>query len=329
MILLVSQSSDEHAAAVAARLTEMAVPYLLLAPMDLASECYSINPLQPGFGEAQPLQTHGAGAGLGHTYSAIWWRRPRALQDKLLLAFPLSEEIAAAEAFHAFRFACEALPRGLFPLGHPLPMEQAGNKLLQLRVAQQVGLTVPATLVGNDPVAHREFLQQHERVVVKPLFANVAYDKVNRGQAVQELWCRGLGAPTLLAHLTSDRPVQLMMQAAVAKVRDWRITVLPTQTFCCEIDSSSLSADEPDFRPKTMNLPHRMIPVSAEFDRQLREFLGALELPAGYFDFAVPADGRPVFLECNTNAQWLWIEHLTGVSISGEIARCLAGQAGR
>jgi glutathione synthase/RimK-type ligase-like ATP-grasp enzyme len=324
MILLVSQSSDEHADAVAARLTEMGAPYHRLAPMDLAGECYSINPLQPGFAADQPLRTHGPGAGIGRTYSAIWWRRPRALQDKLRLAFPLSDEISAAEAFHAFRFACETLPRSLFPLGHPLPMEQAGNKLLQLHVAQRVGFTVPATLVGNDPVAHRQFLEQHERVVVKPLFANVAYDKVNRGEVVQELWCRGLSAQTLLAHLTSDRPVQLMIQAAVAKVRDWRITVLPTQTFCCEIDSSSLPADEPDFRPKTMNLPHLMIPVSAEFDRQLRDFLRALDLPAGYFDFAVPADGMPVFLECNTNAQWLWIEQLTGVSISAEVARCLA-----
>lgn len=314
----------------ASRLTEMGESFARISPAKLDADFYTIDPLRDEFTAGQPLLSQGGDGALGNTYNAIWWRRPRSLEDKLKLAFPLGEEIASAEAYHSFRLACEALPRRFFPLGHPVPMENAANKLLQLHLAKRVGFAVPETLVGNNPSAHREFLQRHERVVVKPLHANVAYDKVNRGTAVQELWCRGFPSAALLPHMQEQRPVQLMIQAAVPKIRDWRITVLPMQTFCCEIDTSNLPPDEPDFRPKTMSLPHTMIPIEPQFDQQLRRFLQELELPAGYFDFAVPKDGLPVFLECNTNAQWLWIEKLTGVSISGEIARCLAtGAAAR
>ena len=77
-----------------------------------------------------------------------------------------------------------------------------------------------------------------------------------------------------------------------------------------------------------MTLPHRLINLDSGFDQRLRGFLASLELPAGYFDFAVARDGTPFFLEMNTNAQWLWIERLTGRAISGEIALALARAVG-
>ena len=49
-----------------------------------------------------------------------------------------------------------------------------------------------------------------------------------------------------------------------------------------------------------------------------------MELKAGYFDFARPEEGPPVFFECNTNAQWYWIEQITGHPISEAIAQGLA-----
>lgn len=323
MILLISHHADEHGDAVAQRLEKMEAGYVRMAPTELGEHLYCIDPLSPNFGGGQLLQCYDSERTEAQTYNAIWWRRPRKLEDHLRLTFPLAEEIAAAEAYHAFRLACEALPLSFFPLGHPDPMDSSANKLLQLRVAQRVGFTVPETLVGNDPARHREFLKRHPRVVVKPLHANAVYAEHDRSTPVQQLWCRGFDAEALMTRLQGTRPVQLMLQAAVPKVRDWRITVLPHITFCCAIDSSQLPPNEPDFRKHTMSLPHEMIPVTPEFEAQLRRFLHAFDLPAGYFDFAVTADGRPVFLECNTNAQWLWIERLTGAAISEEIAKCL------
>lgn len=44
----------------------------------------------------------------------------------------------------------------------------------------------------------------------------------------------------------------------------------------------------------------------------------------GCFDFIVTLDNDYVFLECNPNGQWLWIELATGYDISKVIAKNLA-----
>ena len=53
-------------------------------------------------------------------------------------------------------------------------------------------------------------------------------------------------------------------------------------------------------------------------------FLHRLHLNFGCFDFIVTPEGEYVFLECNPNGQWLWIEHETGMDISKCIAETLS-----
>ena len=76
-----------------------------------------------------------------------------------------------------------------------------------------------------------------------------------------------------------------------------------------------------------MELTHQIIEVSAAFEGKLRRYLELIDMPAGYFDFAVTAEGVPIFLEMNPNGQWLWMEQLTGYPISEEIAKALVKQS--
>ena len=50
----------------------------------------------------------------------------------------------------------------------------------------------------------------------------------------------------------------------------------------------------------------------------------ALGLNFGCIDLIVRPDGEYVFLECNPNGQWLWVELQTGMKISESIARFLS-----
>ena len=54
-----------------------------------------------------------------------------------------------------------------------------------------------------------------------------------------------------------------------------------------------------------------------------RKFLERMHLNFGCFDFIVTPQGGYVFLECNPNGQWLWIEEATGMRISETIAEAL------
>jgi glutathione synthase/RimK-type ligase-like ATP-grasp enzyme len=328
MILLFSRPEDEHGTAVAAALGELGHAHRRLEARDLWTDhVYSIRPdsgdLQAGNIFSTFRKTGGAPEAMAAT--AIWWRRPARIEDSLAFQFPTGAEIAMAEAWHALRLAAEAMPASLFPLGHPSAIDKSANKLRQLALARDVGFHVPATIVGNDTTALGEFLSARERVVVKPLHAAAAYEAPERKTTSSLLWCRGLASADLLGKLPAAGATQLMVQQAVDKRADWRITVLPHTTIACEIDTSTLGPDEPDWRKKTMELPHRIFTPDDAFDRLLRRYVTALDLPAGYFDFAIDDGGTPWFLEMNTNAQWLWIERLTGHPIAREVAIALAG----
>ena len=329
MILVVSLPDDEHGSAVLRQLQAMGAPCDRIAARSLWERfVYAVDPLDPRFGRDAVFTTRrvfpDGRNDSPQPVTSMYLRRPVERDDHLKLAFPAAGEVAEAEAWHAFRLAAEALPRGLFPLGHPVDTERSANKLLQLNLARRHGFAVPETLVANDPVALAGFLHRHGRVVVKPLHTAAAYAAADRSTIEQLLWCRGFDAAVLAARLQPGQRTQLLVQQAVDKRCDWRLTVLPHTTVACEIDTSSLTPDEPDWRKRTKSLPHRLIDLDADFERRLRGFLAALDLPAGYFDFAVARDGTPFFLEMNTNAQWLWIERLTGHPISADIATALA-----
>ena len=334
MILLVSHSDDPQGDAVARELSRFGSSYERIAPSALSAEAlFSIDPGREAFAAGKLFASHRSradeAASIGSVpWTAIYWRRPLPVEDRLTVTFPSSEELAKAEAYHAFRLAVESLPDSLFPLGHPAVMERASNKLLQLRLAREQGFSVPDTLVGNDPERLGSFLGSHEHVVVKPIHMHSVYRKDDRAHLDQALWCRGVDPEALRKRLRPDRPAQLMLQQRIVKKEDWRITMLPHRAICCRIDTSSLSGEQPDWRKSPRKFAHEIIELPDEIEGRLRRYLAAMGLKAGYFDFAVDEAGTPWFLEVNTNAEWLWIEELTGVPIAAEVARCLRGETG-
>ncbi len=325
MILIVAHEADEHGRIVGQRLHDMGRDVLVL---DLSSfwesHVYAIDPLESGFEDGRTLCRI---LGLPDAeISAVYWRRPISFELALDYNHPTGECVSRAEAYHAIRFTIENLPKKLFPLGHPTAHARAGNKLKQLAAAKRHGFCVPESLVGNNSQLLRQFLEHHEDVVVKPLYVTAVYGLAKRNAIEKQLWCSALKSAVLTDHLLQFDKSQLFIQERVTKTADWRITVLPHVAFCCEIETTSMPANEADWRKFTKSLPHRLVEMPQAFEAKLRGLLGELDIPAGYFDFAIPADGgEPVFLEVNTNAQWLWIEQRTGAPISQEIAKCLAG----
>ncbi len=70
-------------------------------------------------------------------------------------------------------------------------------------------------------------------------------------------------------------------------------------------------------------LLHEQGIIPKKFSKELVQYLKSLQLPFGAFDFILTPENEFVFLECNPNGQWLWIENLTGFPISKAIANWL------
>jgi hypothetical protein len=255
--------------------------------------------------------------------SAVYWRRNLGFQVSPFLAAPTSANLDAFEMFWSARWLLEALPSDLFPFGHPLSFASAENKHRQMAAALQVGFAIPATCHSNHPESLGDFIGSHTEIAVKAMRAPFV-SKTGKLEDTRQIFCKSFAPQFLLEKLRKTERTQLYCQQAVQRGRDLRIMVFPHETLAAEIDTSRLMENRLDWREDFLHDPHRIVSIKPEFDHQLREFLSLMNLKAGFFDFAQPDEGPPVFFECNTNGGWLWLERENHHPVSEAVARELA-----
>lgn len=163
-VLVVTQPFDTTADYVVTELHERGVPVFRCNPGDFPRRLTLAARLGEGWTGSLHLPERElslADIGCG------WYRRPTAFEfgDELS-----SEERrwCGAEARLGLGGVLAAVPRWL---NHPSDIARAEYKPLQLHTARAVGLTVPETLITNDPEEARRFAKEHGRVVYKPLSA--------------------------------------------------------------------------------------------------------------------------------------------------------------
>jgi Prokaryotic glutathione synthetase, ATP-grasp domain len=206
-------------------------------------------------------------------------------------------------------------------LGHPFRDRQNSSRIRQLRMAQEIGWRIPPTLVSRNVNAIRSFCNEFPEVVIKPIG--------EKGVEVDGMWY-----PYFTSKVDSQELLKLSaqeigitynyMQSYIPKENEWRITVVGDKVFPCIINSQTIDESKVDWRLVDYQvIKHERGVISKRFERQLIEYLRRMKMPFGAFDFILTPNGEFVFLECNPNGQWLWIEELTGMDISGAIANWL------
>jgi glutathione synthase/RimK-type ligase-like ATP-grasp enzyme len=116
------------------------------------------------------------------------------------------------------------------------------------------------------------------------------------------------------------------LQNYIEKAYELRITVVGKKVFACKIDSQPLDDNKGkiDWRQGYEHgLKHEVYDLPQAISERCVLFLQQFGLHFGCFDFIVTPASDFVFLECNPNGQWLWIEDATGLEISKAIAAAL------
>lgn len=117
------------------------------------------------------------------------------------------------------------------------------------------------------------------------------------------------------------------VQNYVEKAFELRITVVGGDIFAAKIDSQVLDEDKGkvDWRQGyDYGLKHSVYELPDDIAEKCRAYLRSFNLRFGCFDFIVTPTGDHIFLECNPNGQWLWIEDaLPELKISESIAKHL------
>src|SRR5579864_5885239 len=109
-------------------------------------------------------------------FDVVWYRRP--------VLDPVLPDWMHAGDRHIAQRECRAFIRGLWQLVapgafwiNPLGSHDRASKLFQLREAAAVGLTIPPTLVSNDPCRIKEFLRRYQGEVVYKAFTPAQWVK--------------------------------------------------------------------------------------------------------------------------------------------------------
>ncbi|MEV4937432.1 MvdC/MvdD family ATP grasp protein [Streptomyces zaomyceticus] len=309
MILVVSYDED-HTLAVVQRLERAGREVVRVNVGDFPAHGTMAFEYDDGRPPRYRLSTPTAARGLADC-RAGWWRRLRPLTLDASLRSPGDQGFAASETNQALNGLFHSLDCAW--INPPALDTVAHHKPYQWATARRVGLSLPRTLVTNDPGRAEAFVGDlgSGRAVFKAFLAAEHAWRETRLVRAEDL-----------VHLDAVRFAPVIFQEFVEGT-DLRVTIVGDRVFAAEIDASATSypvdmrmvVGETDVRPVTLPRPVH--------DRLLR-LMRALGLVYGAVDLRRRPTGEHVFLEVNPAGQWLFVEDRTGLPITAEIASLLA-----
>jgi hypothetical protein len=306
MILIVSFPDNEHVDEVRQHLT---VPHTVVDVAWFPSRMTLTAEADDGRTRIQLRPPSGDVVDLGDV-GAVWYRRirPYGLHDDLL--DETSRLFAWSECNEALLGVWYTLP--CFWMNPPLGDEAAQRKVHQLRLAQLVGLSVPDTLVTNDPAEARSFIEQHgPGRVIRKAFRNI--QEAPRQTAIV--------GEAELPLLEGVRYAPVIFQRFVPAVADLRVTVVDGEVFAAEIRSDS--DHQIDYRMGLGSASVQGCSLPDEVADRLRRLMEHLGVTFGAIDMRLTAEGDYVFLEINPAGEYLFISQRTGLPIPEAIAAAL------
>jgi glutathione synthase/RimK-type ligase-like ATP-grasp enzyme len=317
MILILTSKSDGHIEAVSKHLSAYGAQWVRINIEDFATNI-EID-VSPATGAGRLLVKDSGKEFRLEDVDAVWYRKPEPIT---LLHFDMDQaalEYVEAE-FTEIILGLYALLNGAYWINNPFATRIAHRKLLQLKTAVEVGFRIPQTLVTNRPEMALSFAAQNDGdIAIKSLGAiSVIKDQV--GGALQYgIFTRRVNYAELAEHGDKIGFMPTLYQQFIPKESELRITCVGGQVFACKIQTRAGDITSDDYRFDTPNLHHTAIECP-ELTSRLHAYMKAFGLNFGCFDFIAPKSGEAIFLECNCNGQWLWIQDRTGQQIGEAIA---------
>lgn len=237
---------------------------------------------------------------------AIWWRRPTPchIDDANMDRTHIQAE---SDHFVDGLF----LSSSAFWVNEPAAQRRASRKLYQLKLALAAGLSVPATLVTNDPQRARDFVRSTPDCVFKRIST-----------------APGLGTKTqtvtgnTLNRLESIRSCPVVFQEYIRPGYDVRVTWIGKDVFPMRIETSESAFPEDSRLDYTV--PHEPFELPPRVRECLGRLMDRLGLVFGAIDLRVDPNGQFFFLEVNPAGQFAYVELLTGLPVMRAMAALLA-----
>lgn len=308
LILVPTERADYHAIAVELALRALGVDCVRwLQPRfpDLDRITYSLlNPAADGWSVATPgFSCHENQVGV------IWFRRvpPAKLPPHRLHRddYPLAQR----EAGRFQQALWSSIGRNAKWV-NPVPGAQlASSKATQLRVALDVGLRIPETLLSNDPDAIRRFMKESgpAGTVTKSLGPFAWSDSTTGAQTIT---CTASVKPSDLPTDSLLALTPAIFQRNVPKKYELRITCMGRH--CVTMRSRLLRAGAAvDWRlALETSVDSELCTIPEHLHEACMNVMKCLGIVFGTFDFAVTPSDEVMFLEVNEAGNFLFVEDM-------------------
>jgi glutathione synthase/RimK-type ligase-like ATP-grasp enzyme len=269
VILIISSLHDEHASAVLKEFSNLGAPSTLLDLSQFPQHIHLPMHYQSNSGHSFVLQRTDQDPLSLAECKVIWWRRPQGFQLYPEIRNTPYHAFAYNEGYEAFLGLWQSL--NVFWVNHPTRDEVASHKVYQLSTAREVGLTIPMTLITNDPDEAHTFINTlgYEKVVYKTFFATEQHWRETR-----------LLRPDELALLGSVRYAPVIFQEYIHAAVDLRITIVGELIFAAAIHSQETDS-KVDYRMHMDHARTEAVELPSEVEKRLLALMSQLGLVYG------------------------------------------------
>jgi hypothetical protein len=313
-VLIITNDHDEHADAVSGELARRGVPVFRFHPADFPHNCSVSIEIDEGrvTGELRNSEDRVDFDDI----RAAWFRRSGNLYEtRLTITSEKLENYVKIQSQGTLSALCSSLQTQW--VSHPLALRRAEVKALQLIEASKAGLTIPHTLISNDPEWATTFVeaQGDADCAIKPLLAvGVTDEQGGFRMPLTAMLPRGHS-------LDSVALAPTILQPYVEKAFELRCVVIGERIFAAKMDTQGDEKSRIDSRGGEPD--HEIFELPGHVEASLHRLMGSFGLNFASLDMIVTPDGEFVFLDLNPNGQWLWLEYELGLPLVASMADLL------
>ena len=309
--LIIGQSPDPHIERVKSHLEEKGKPVLFIDRYKLTNHIsISYSDIIPSvrFIDEQGKQIDSV------SIDKVWWRLKPYLffEHSGVQALPFEkfrqrEWVSVLSSLESLMPACDWM-------NSPKMQQLASKKVRQLKLAKELGLSIPKTIITNRAEQVLDYFGAGEKIVYKTLDTFVAPPDYI-------VFTTEVSREVIEQNKTQISVTPCIFQEKVEKKYELRITVVGEKVFAVKIDSQKTEQTQTDWR-KNQFLPiYSKINIPEALTAKLMMIHKKLGLVYGAYDFIIDQKGEAIFLECNPGGQWLWMENqIDNLPIAGTIA---------
>jgi hypothetical protein len=257
-------------------------------------------------------------------FSSIWFRRIRigerirALVDQKYIGPSVQE---ARKTFYGMLAAAECFQFDCF-----WRLEMADRKQLQLKVAKEVGLNIPKTLITNSHEEVKRFASTCPSGIIAKMQSSFAIYEDGQEKVV---FTNAIDAYD--ESLSDLAYCPMTFQENIQKKLELRVVVVGNKIFTAAVDSQKTDETKTDWRKRGNELTRNWAPyvLPKDIEEKILNFMEYFKLNYGAIDIILTPDNKYYFLEINPGGEFYWLDLNCNLPICEAIADSLLGASYR